>query len=47
MKNNIQATQYHSGTINQYFNIPNNETENNALADARNVLHSLQELYRK
>jgi len=47
LKNNIQATQYHSGTINQYFNIPNNETEHNALADARNVLHSLQELYRK
>jgi len=43
----IPAEKYNSGTINKYFNIPNNDTEHNALADARNILSSLKTLYSK
>gem|GEM_PF-6142790 len=47
LANNIPATQYNSSSINQYFNIPNNDTEHNALADARNIMCSLHALYMK
>lgn len=45
LANKIPADKYISSSINQYFDIPNDETEHNALSDARNIFHSLQALY--
>jgi inhibitor of KinA sporulation pathway (predicted exonuclease) len=47
LANDVPANNYNSWSINQYFNIPNNDTEHNALADARNIARSLKLMYSK
>ena len=46
LENGVPALKYNSCSINTYFDIPNDGTEHNALADARNILMSLRALYK-
>ena len=47
LANDVPANKYNSSSINQFFNISNNDIEHNALADVRNILHSLKALFNK